>query len=297
MPTLAPPALHKPKSKLRLRLGLTPPHPKPAQPETSKTNITTATKVDASKGKPKSPERVVSTKQPLQAQSTAQQNKPTPSPSSYLQITSTESSPLSSLDSSFRSTSLTSRADSRSAFTYDSSPSTDSHSGHTATSRTAAFDTISYASASPSSAIHARHSESSADTVQSPSGSGLPTPYKGDWKPQYESEHDFRSHYPNIAAAVVASDDIFYITDQQLSDRFNFIREIGFGNWGSVWICKPKHARASVLAGGVYGEKEALLIRRLGKAAYASGGTGAGGRVALKLVHREKSAVSRASWV
>ncbi|TFK95795.1 kinase-like protein [Pterulicium gracile] len=30
------------------------------------------------------------------------------------------------------------------------------------------------------------------------------------------------------------------ISDQVLSDKLLFIQEIGFGNWGSVWLCKPK---------------------------------------------------------
>ncbi|KAL1950380.1 hypothetical protein VTO73DRAFT_5504 [Trametes versicolor] len=34
--------------------------------------------------------------------------------------------------------------------------------------------------------------------------------------------------------------DIFSISDQVLADRLQFIEEIGFGNWGSVWLCRPK---------------------------------------------------------
>jgi serine/threonine-protein kinase GIN4 len=30
------------------------------------------------------------------------------------------------------------------------------------------------------------------------------------------------------------------ISDQVLSDKLQFIQEIGFGNWGSVWLCQPK---------------------------------------------------------
>ncbi|KAG6817008.1 hypothetical protein H0H87_000904 [Tephrocybe sp. NHM501043] len=36
------------------------------------------------------------------------------------------------------------------------------------------------------------------------------------------------------------SNDVFSLSDQVLSDRLHFIEEIGFGNWGSVWLCKPK---------------------------------------------------------
>ncbi|KAG8907113.1 hypothetical protein FRB99_005368 [Tulasnella sp. 403] len=34
--------------------------------------------------------------------------------------------------------------------------------------------------------------------------------------------------------------DIFSITDDELKDRLHFIREIGYGNWGSVWSCYTK---------------------------------------------------------
>ncbi|KZT28346.1 hypothetical protein NEOLEDRAFT_916115 [Neolentinus lepideus HHB14362 ss-1] len=34
--------------------------------------------------------------------------------------------------------------------------------------------------------------------------------------------------------------DIFSISDQVLAEKFQFIEEIGFGNWGSVWLCRPK---------------------------------------------------------
>ncbi len=95
--------------------------------------------------------------------------------------------------------------------------------------------------------------------------------------------------HPYIAAATTTADDIFSLTDQQLSDRFTFISEIGFGNWGSVWLCKPKHARASALGGDVGGGGG---VGKLGKTAAAVGGSGAGGKVAIKLVHRSKTPVS-----
>ncbi|KAG9019764.1 hypothetical protein FRB90_009634 [Tulasnella sp. 427] len=34
--------------------------------------------------------------------------------------------------------------------------------------------------------------------------------------------------------------DIFSLTDEELKDRLHFIREIGYGNWGSVWSCFTK---------------------------------------------------------
>lgn len=42
-----------------------------------------------------------------------------------------------------------------------------------------------------------------------------------------------------IPTAVVA-EDVFSISDQELSDAFAFVKEVGFGNWGSVWLCKRK---------------------------------------------------------
>ncbi|KZV68473.1 kinase-like protein [Peniophora sp. CONT] len=35
--------------------------------------------------------------------------------------------------------------------------------------------------------------------------------------------------------------DIFSLADHALADRLQFIKEIGFGNWGSVWLCSPKN--------------------------------------------------------
>ncbi|KIO18381.1 hypothetical protein M407DRAFT_83994, partial [Tulasnella calospora MUT 4182] len=34
--------------------------------------------------------------------------------------------------------------------------------------------------------------------------------------------------------------DIFSMTDDELKERLHFIREIGYGNWGSVWSCFTK---------------------------------------------------------
>lgn len=81
------------------------------------------------------------------------------------------------------------------------------------------------------------------------------------------------------------SDDIFLMTDQQLGERFMFSHEIGFGNWGSVWVGRPRHYRASALEKRIPGG-------RMGRMAAAGGGYGAGGKVAFKLIHREKTAVS-----
>ncbi|EGN98503.1 hypothetical protein SERLA73DRAFT_110041 [Serpula lacrymans var. lacrymans S7.3] len=36
--------------------------------------------------------------------------------------------------------------------------------------------------------------------------------------------------------------DIFSLSDHLLAERLHFIKEIGFGNWGSVWLCRPKHS-------------------------------------------------------
>ncbi|PPQ85184.1 hypothetical protein CVT25_004191 [Psilocybe cyanescens] len=67
------------------------------------------------------------------------------------------------------------------------------------------------------------------------------------------------------------SNDIFSLTDQILSDRLEFIEEIGFGNWGSVWLCKPK---PTTTKDGV--------VRPIGS------------KLAVKLVHRSKTATTAA---
>ncbi|KAI0795218.1 hypothetical protein BC629DRAFT_310764 [Irpex lacteus] len=43
-----------------------------------------------------------------------------------------------------------------------------------------------------------------------------------------------------VVGPVQEANDIFSISDQVLADRLQFIEEIGYGNWGSVWACRPK---------------------------------------------------------
>ncbi|KAI0647816.1 hypothetical protein C8Q79DRAFT_952090 [Trametes meyenii] len=62
--------------------------------------------------------------------------------------------------------------------------------------------------------------------------------------------------------------DIFSISDQVLADRLQFIEEIGFGNWGSVWLCRPKSSSPG----------EHLQ----------------GAKIAVKLVHRSKTSTTAA---
>ncbi|KAJ3572947.1 hypothetical protein NP233_g2751 [Leucocoprinus birnbaumii] len=65
--------------------------------------------------------------------------------------------------------------------------------------------------------------------------------------------------------------DVFSISDQALSDRLQFIQEIGYGNWGSVWLCRPKLSSSS----------DGL-------------GTAKGQKIAVKLVHRSKTSTTAA---
>ncbi|GAA6059732.1 hypothetical protein JCM10212_000260 [Sporobolomyces blumeae] len=64
--------------------------------------------------------------------------------------------------------------------------------------------------------------------------------------------------------------DVHNWTDEVLAERYRFVEEIGYGNWGSVWKCRPKD------------------------------GAGSDKTLALKLVHRSKSTTSsarvRALW-
>ncbi|KAI0769137.1 hypothetical protein BD413DRAFT_560042 [Trametes elegans] len=62
--------------------------------------------------------------------------------------------------------------------------------------------------------------------------------------------------------------DIFSISDQVLADRLQFIEEIGFGNWGSVWLCRPKSSSST----------DQLLETK----------------IAVKLVHRSKTSTTAA---
>ncbi|WVQ65424.1 uncharacterized protein L199_003600 [Kwoniella botswanensis] len=269
------PKLNKSQSKIRLRLGLGSPNAKAKRPQTE------------------------------------QHLSPNPSPNPLLAAsTSTSNSGIS-------------RTDSRSAFTYDSS-STPSPPHKTE------FDTISYNTISPESLIyqqpngHANHihgqiNESSSTLITSSEGDGEYHVDHPSWQQQQQQQvvRQEQSYYgesgeeedekydngestlhPAISSITSGTDDIFSITDQQLSDRFTFISEIGFGNWGSVWLCKPKHTRSSYLF-DQHNENERAILK-LGKKAAVSGGTGAGGKVAIKLVHRSRSATTaarvRALW-
>jgi hypothetical protein len=202
---------------------------------------------------------------------------------------------------------------------------------HTGTGLT--FDTISYASASPISVHYAAQNRSTATLVSSlhehgpletslyptPSASSLPDEdylddiqahaqatalARADYNAQTHAHDNAYGHghghgyvndlataagesYPGITAATKA-DAVFMITDQQLSDRFSFEKEIGFGNWGSVWLCKLRRVRSELSMPQSYGYEV-----RLGRAAALSGGGGAGGKVAIKLVHRNQDPVSR----
>ncbi|KAF9483412.1 kinase-like protein [Pholiota conissans] len=67
------------------------------------------------------------------------------------------------------------------------------------------------------------------------------------------------------------STDIFSLTDQVLSDRLEFIKEIGYGNWGSVWLCQPKPVTT-----------EDGVVKPVGQ------------KLAVKLVHRSKTSTTAA---
>ncbi|KIY46686.1 kinase-like protein, partial [Fistulina hepatica ATCC 64428] len=65
------------------------------------------------------------------------------------------------------------------------------------------------------------------------------------------------------------SSDVFSLSDQVLAEKLQFIEEIGFGNWGSVWVCRPR-------PGGL-----------------THSGNGPG-KIAVKLVHRSKTSTTAA---
>ncbi|KAJ7625320.1 hypothetical protein DFH06DRAFT_1304939 [Mycena polygramma] len=70
------------------------------------------------------------------------------------------------------------------------------------------------------------------------------------------------------------STDVFSLSDQDLSDKLQFVEEIGYGNWGSVWLCRPKEDPNSPTADGVVKLQET--------------------KIAVKLVHRSKTSTTAA---
>ncbi|KAG8984433.1 hypothetical protein FRB93_006566 [Tulasnella sp. JGI-2019a] len=58
-------------------------------------------------------------------------------------------------------------------------------------------------------------------------------PYSG---PPLAASNDSSSTSSNPAPT-----DVFSISDDELKDRLQFINEIGFGNWGSVWSCYTRN--------------------------------------------------------
>ncbi|KAJ6461646.1 hypothetical protein DFH09DRAFT_582339 [Mycena vulgaris] len=70
------------------------------------------------------------------------------------------------------------------------------------------------------------------------------------------------------------STDVFSLSDQDLSDKLQFVEEIGFGNWGSVWLCRPKEDPESPTADGLVKLQET--------------------KIAVKLVHRSKTSTTAA---
>lgn len=267
--------LTKPKSKLRLRLGLTPPHPTTKSAKSTKSAKTK--------------------QQPLPAL------PPAPPRAPLL-------SPTLALTHSTSTTGGISRTDSRSAFTYDNySPTSDSidgrnyheqhdyggnhdtHHHHIRSSPSLAFETISLNT----------ELNNSMSTLMDPALAQhyYPTPSvtasgNGDitHSTDEEVEDDAGLAHPHVRQMVAASDDIFYLSDKQLGERFSFVQEIGFGNWGSVWKVRPRHRRASHIDGNLPGG-------RMGRTAAAGGGVGANGKVAIKLVHRQRTAVGPHSTI
>ncbi|KAI9509467.1 kinase-like domain-containing protein [Russula earlei] len=61
------------------------------------------------------------------------------------------------------------------------------------------------------------------------------------------------------------STDVFSLSDRVLAEKLLFVKEIGFGNWGSVWLCRPR---------------------------VSNGGDDA--KLAVKLVHRSKTTTTAA---
>nr|XP_019013084.1 CAMK/CAMKL protein kinase [Kwoniella pini CBS 10737]OCF51865.1 CAMK/CAMKL protein kinase [Kwoniella pini CBS 10737] len=222
---------------------------------------------------------------PSQPQTKPHQQHLSPNPSPHNELASSTSTNTSSI----------SRTDSRSAFTYDFTL--------TPSPPNKEFDTISYNTISPESQLY----QNSSSNVQS-SSTLLTTSESNDddgeyhvypnQEDQYEEKEVEDTLHPAISSITSGTDDIFCLTDQQLTDGFTFIREIGFGNWGSVWLCKPKHHKHLLNQGRLSTNERAIV--KLGKKSILTAGSGAGGKVAIKLVHRSKTPTTaarvRALW-
>ncbi|KAL8279852.1 hypothetical protein RQP46_007702 [Phenoliferia psychrophenolica] len=74
-----------------------------------------------------------------------------------------------------------------------------------------------------------------------------------------------RTRDRSVSSPKGANNDIFSLTDTLLAERYQFKEEVGYGNWGSVWLVHPK----------VDGEPQAT-------------------KLAIKLVHRSKNPTSSA---
>ncbi|KAG1818692.1 kinase-like domain-containing protein [Suillus subaureus] len=48
-----------------------------------------------------------------------------------------------------------------------------------------------------------------------------------------------------MEASATEANDVFSLSDHLLAERLQFVKEIGFGNWGSVWLCRPKSSSSS----------------------------------------------------
>lgn len=64
-----------------------------------------------------------------------------------------------------------------------------------------------------------------------------------------------------------------------LSDKLQFVEEIGFGNWGSVWLCRPKED-LSASPDDPTSPSEVLRLKET--------------KLAVKLVHRSKTSTTAA---
>ncbi len=83
------------------------------------------------------------------------------------------------------------------------------------------------------------------------------------------------------------------ITDLQLSEKYKFVKELGFGNWGSVWEVKPKSTASHPL----YRHKTNPTLPPLH---YSIASQHHPQKLAIKLVHRSKTPTTaarvRALW-
>ncbi|KAL7420476.1 hypothetical protein Q5752_004426 [Cryptotrichosporon argae] len=288
------PPLRRPKSKLRLRLGLTPPHPATPPRPVLPVAPAAAAALEATM-----------TRDQAHAPRYVPINPSMPSPTAQY-ASGTLQVPFRSPAHTQLDSSTSTGADSHTAFTFDSHSSPSNRN-----TLSPGFECVSYASSSPSSVLGDEPKLDAAYDMSSDSiddngfanalvnprldRSAYPTPSSSPsfidalhaQEAAQEAAMSAPAPYHHIQAAADTCSDIYSLTDEQLVDRFELEYECGLGNWGCVWKVRPRSATK---------ETRSAQYNSLGRAAAGAGG----GRVAFKIIARDRTQTTaarvRALW-